>query len=176
LDRRLNRSQPAAAAAATLATALCPANRSLISNQGTSATVSHRVTQSPGTRHGAHRTSLGKAILAFLPKSELEARLHRIDFTPATPNSITSLTQLRRERRTIRVRRYAIDNEESDLGVRCVGAPIFGADDAPIAGLSIEGPTERLSEERLAEIGRDVLAAADACSLILAKSPAGLPD
>lgn len=134
------------------------------------------MTQSPGTRHGAHRTSLGKAILAFLPKSELEARLHRIDFTPATPNSITSLTQLRRERRTIRVRRYAIDNEESDLGVRCVGAPIFGADDAPIAGLSIEGPTERLSEERLAEIGRDVLAAADACSLILAKSPAGLPD
>ena len=123
-----------------------------------------RVAQSGGTSNGAHRTALGKAILAFLSESELANRLVQMDFTPATPNSITSIAELREELQTIRTRQFAIDDEESDIGVRCVGAPILGADGAPLAAISIEGPTERLSEALLAEMGTAVLAAAQACS------------
>jgi DNA-binding IclR family transcriptional regulator len=126
-----------------------------------------RISPSTDTYNGAHRTSLGKAILAHLPKDELAERLRLIKFVPLTANTILNVSDLRKELKAIRERCYAIDNEESELGARCVGAPIFDADGYPVAALSIEAPSDRLKNGLLQEIGEQVITAADACSRTL---------
>jgi len=61
----------------------------------------------------------------------------------------------------IRKRGWAVDNEERTLGMRCVAAPIFNEFSEAIAGISVSGPTFRMPDERLGEIGPLVVRAAD---------------
>ncbi len=92
----------------------------------------------------AHLMACGKAILAFKPKEFIDAYIRVNKFTPLTDYSITSAGQLLLELEVTRQRGYAIDREESEYGLFCIGAPIFDVNKNVIAAVSISGPADKL--------------------------------
>lgn len=110
-----------------------------------------------------YSTGIGKALLAFgeaaVVNRVIEAGLER-----RTPNTITDPSRLRAELERVRARRYAIDDVENEAGIRCVAAPILGADGVAVAAISISGPAARIPDERIETMGRLVLDATSALS------------
>ena len=103
--------------------------------------------------HGClHSTSMGKAMLAFLPDAERDALLAELDLTPVTARTIANLGELREELALTRRRGYAVDNEENEIGARCVGVPILDGDGVPLAAISLSGPTARIDDRALGAI------------------------
>ena len=112
----------------------------------------------PGRRTDAHSTSIGKSILAFLPDAEVEEIARTRGLARRTPKTITSLARLRRDLEAVRERGYAFDDEENNLGVRCVAAPIFEAAGRVVASINVVGTTGQVDEDvipKLAETVRD---------------------
>lgn len=105
-----------------------------------------------GGREPAYCTSLGKAILAYLPENQLKEYLKAIALTPYTPNTVTSKKKLKEELIHIRENGYAIDNEELSVGLRCVGAPVFDHSGQARYAISISGPSIRFGSKRLQEM------------------------
>ncbi|MEN8244238.1 MAG: IclR family transcriptional regulator [Thermodesulfobacteriota bacterium] len=93
----------------------------------------------------AYCTALGKAILAHLPKSELNDYLSQTRLTPRGPNTIVSKKKLREELQKTREGGYAVDDEELAQGLRCVAAPVFDHTGRAKYAVSISCPTMRLS-------------------------------
>jgi DNA-binding IclR family transcriptional regulator len=118
-----------------------------------------------------HCTALGKAILAFLPPSEIEAAIGSSGLPRFTPRTITDRRLLREELRRTAARGFALDNGEHEDGVRCVGAPVRSADGAVVASISVSGPASRLPPRRDAAISRLVIEAADEISRRLGYRP-----
>lgn len=114
-----------------------------------------------GRRTQIYCTSVGKALIAFLPDDRLEPLLPRLQFTPHTRRTITSSAALRTELARIRRRGYAVDNEEAEEGLRCIGAPVRDYTGGVVASLSIAGPVFRVQKGRVAELSRAVIKAAD---------------
>ena len=106
----------------------------------------------PGTRSPMHVSGIGKALLAYAPVTRL-ARMMARGLKGFTPASLTDPLDLEKDLIATRKRGFAIDNEERTEGMRCIAAPIFNAQGAPVAGLSISGPVFRLSLERAEEMG-----------------------
>jgi DNA-binding IclR family transcriptional regulator len=104
-----------------------------------------------GKRAPLYCTSIGKALLAFLPEGERDQIIKNIHFEKFTGQTIVDSKVLGEELDLTRKRGYAIDNEEHDLGIACVAAPIFDSGGSIVASLSISGPTVRLTPERLPE-------------------------
>ena len=94
----------------------------------------------------AHLMAGGKAILAFQTPSFLESYSRVSSFEPLTDYSITSPEQLMRELKEVRRLGYALDREESEYGLFCIGAPIFNASRNVIAAVSISGPVDRMKK------------------------------
>ncbi len=105
-----------------------------------------------GARLPMHCTALGKAILAFSDHHKLQAVLST-PLVTRTPNSITLVKELEDELTLVRSRGYAIDNEENEVGIRCVGAPIFDYTTKPIGAISVSAPSDRMDQERCNSIG-----------------------
>jgi len=103
-----------------------------------------RTTAQPGNRKPLYCTGLGKAFLAFLPENERKNILDHIELLPITKNTITSREKLERELETFADIGYAIDNEESEEGLFCLAAPVFGPDKKIHAAISVAGPKERM--------------------------------
>lgn len=114
----------------------------------------------PGTRGPIHASGIGKALLAYLPPSEIE-RLARAGLARFTDRTITERSRLDAELAAIRAQGWAIDDEERTSGMRCIAAPIFNEHREAVAGVSISGPTSRVERGRSAEIGALVRTAAD---------------
>jgi DNA-binding IclR family transcriptional regulator len=123
-----------------------------------------RMSSSVGRRNPAYSTALGKAILAYLPEERVEAIVRKQGLKPLTANTITSLLDLKTELAAIRDRGYAIDDEESEEGVRCVGSVVRDVTGAPVAAISVSGPAFRLTREKLKSISRPVVSAASTLS------------
>jgi DNA-binding IclR family transcriptional regulator len=121
---------------------------------------SFRLVANAGTRAAAYRTALGKAMLAHLAAERRNAVIESLVFRAFTPKTITSPEWFRAELEKIRKRGYAIDDEESVLGVRCLAAPVLNAEQEPIAALSISGPTARMTNGKLPEFAAAIRAAA----------------
>jgi DNA-binding IclR family transcriptional regulator len=119
-----------------------------------------RMHSHPNKRSPAHNSSIGKALLAGLDDAEVRRRLHGRRLTAKTPHSITSQPALLRELAEVRERGFAVDNEELELGLRCLAAPIHDADGAVIASLGLSGPAPRLTDAAVAELVPLVRAAA----------------
>ena len=102
-----------------------------------------------GSRNMLHCTSMGKAILAFLCESDQAKLIERLKLTANTNSTITDRAALAEELATVRAQQFAIDNEEAEDGVRCVGAPIFDRTGHVSAAISVSGPAYRLSIPRL---------------------------
>jgi DNA-binding IclR family transcriptional regulator len=113
----------------------------------------------------AYCTALGKALLAFESEDMVYAWASTQELRRRTANTITTVDGLLAELRRVRERGYSIDDEERELGVRCVGAPVFDREGRPIAAISLGAPTGRLPR-RLegSAVAREVLATAQAIS------------
>jgi IclR family acetate operon transcriptional repressor len=114
----------------------------------------------PGTTSPLHASGIGKALLARYDAGRLAdylARADRVRFTAAT---LTEAAALEADLALTRARGYALDNEEKTEGMRCVAAAVLNAFDEPVAGISVSGPSGRLSERDADRIGELVAAAA----------------
>src|SRR5437763_2417362 len=86
---------------------------------------SFRMASQPGMHRPVNCTALGKALLAFLPAEQREEILPLLTFERATPRTISNLARLRKELAPAPQQRYAIDDQDTDMGARCVAAPIL---------------------------------------------------
>ena len=106
-----------------------------------------------GKRAHLHSTALGKVILAHMDREETQTILTGYEFIPVTPKTITNLKDFLEELEKVRINGYAIDEEENELGGRCLAAPIFNNDGIPVAAVSISVPIQRLPREKIIEYG-----------------------
>lgn len=113
-----------------------------------------------GVRAQLHCTSVGKAIMAFLPPAEIDAIIELCGLKKYTSNTITDKQTLLKELKWIVEAGYAIDNMEHENGLRCVGAPIFDNHNEVFASLSISGPETRITMEKVEEIAPILVEAA----------------
>lgn len=113
-----------------------------------------RVPTSIGQRNPVHCTAVGKALIAFLPEVELDELVRRHGLAAHTPNTITDETLLKRELRAVRERGYAVDDEEIEEGLRCVGAPIRDHGGRVVASISVAGPAFRLTRGKVGGVAR----------------------
>ncbi|WP_167133186.1 IclR family transcriptional regulator [Paramicrobacterium chengjingii] len=97
-----------------------------------------------GKTSPAYVSSMGKALLAGLSDVDL-ADLHRgVEFVRFTDHTVADVDHLVRDAERIRARGYGFDDEELEVGMRCVSAPIVGADGAVVASISVSGPSQRI--------------------------------
>jgi IclR family acetate operon transcriptional repressor len=105
-----------------------------------------------GTRSPMYCTSLGKAILAFSGPDLIELVLSG-GLEARTAHTKTSSSALRAELVNIRLQGFAIDDEENEPGIRCVGAPVLDYSGKAIGAISISGPCERITLEQAMQLG-----------------------
>ncbi|GLY47869.1 IclR family transcriptional regulator [Lentzea sp. NBRC 102530] len=120
-----------------------------------------------GTSLPAHGTAIGKAVLASFSPAELDAHLTRTGLPARTPHTITSAPRLRAQLTRVRRSGFALDDEENEVGVRCVGAAVRDHSGAVIGGLSASSPALEHSLPELIALGPRVLRAADEVSAAL---------
>jgi DNA-binding IclR family transcriptional regulator len=111
-----------------------------------------QVVRAIGGRAPLHLTSVGKLFLAADDLQRMRSYASRTGLNGQTRNSITQLPSLERELAKVRQYRYAQDNEELELGVRCMAAGIYDDQGKLVAGLSISAPASRLEESWLAPL------------------------
>jgi DNA-binding IclR family transcriptional regulator len=114
----------------------------------------------------AYCTGVGKALLAHQPPAVLD-HVCRLGLRRYTARTLTDPRRLRKELERVRARGYAVDDEEHDVGVRCVAAPIRNYTGAVIASLSVSGPATRITPEAIPGLAERVKEAAGKLSLQL---------
>jgi IclR family acetate operon transcriptional repressor len=119
-----------------------------------------RLAERIGGSDHLHCTALGKAHLAFLPTKDVDRLLKQSGMPRLTARTITTVSAMKMELANVRKQGYAVDEEESMLGAYCVGVPILGAGQTPIAALSVSGPTVRFNGDVLPRVSRALLDAA----------------
>jgi len=127
-----------------------------------------QVVRAIGGRAPLHLTSTGKLFLSVDDNKLVRAYATRTGLAGHNKNSITDIAKLERELSLVRARGYARDNEELELGVRCMAAGIHDDSGRLIAGLSISAPADRLKDEWL----EDLIATANSISEVLGYRPA----
>ncbi|HEX3780811.1 MAG TPA: IclR family transcriptional regulator [Pseudonocardiaceae bacterium] len=119
-----------------------------------------------GKRMPAYSTATGKAFLAHLSPAQVADAIAR-GLPRRTASTITTEQALLAALDEVRARGWAVDNVENEDGVRCVGAPILDHLGTVVAALSVSGPTMRVTEDRVPELGEQVKAAARAISHLI---------
>ncbi len=117
-----------------------------------------------GRRGSLHSTALGKAIFSFLPEPERQKLLATYNFYPVTPFTITDRDKFMNEIAIINRRGYSVDEQENEVGGRCVGAPILNRFGYPIAAISISVPIQRFPENDIEKYGRKLIETAEVIS------------
>ncbi|RIK78579.1 MAG: IclR family transcriptional regulator [Planctomycetota bacterium] len=110
-----------------------------------------------------HSTALGRAIVAHLPASRQQALLEGARLEPTTPRTQTSRRALQQVLAAAARDGYAVEVDETDLGVTCVGAPILAAGEA-VAAVSLSMPTARASDDVLPSLIAEVRSTARSIS------------
>ncbi len=114
----------------------------------------------PGTQSPLHASGIGKALLCHYSAERLEKFLRATPLERFTDRTITSPDILRDDLHGAHARGWALDDEEKAPGMRCVAAAIFNIYGEAVAGISVSGPTNRMPESRIEEIGALVKSAA----------------
>jgi DNA-binding IclR family transcriptional regulator len=132
-----------------------------------------QVVRAIGGRAPLHLTSVGKLFLAQDTAVSVKAYAARTGLAGHTPNSITDLPRLERELSTVLALGSARDDEELELGVRCMAAGICDDQGALVAGLSISAPADRLEDGWLDQLKRTASAISSAlgCSTTVTIKP-----
>jgi len=114
-----------------------------------------------GSRVPLHASGVGKALFAALPDEQIEAILKVKGLPRITEHTITSTETMWSALRVIRQRGWSFDDEEHLPGTRCVAAPIFDEHAEPLGAISLAGPSTRLPDERIRQLGPVVAHAAE---------------
>ena len=120
-----------------------------------------------GRRLDVNCTGVGKVLLAFLPEDELDHLLRTKEFARHNSRTIISKHALRRELKRVKQLGYALDNEEDEPGVRCIGAPVFDENGKAVAAISVAGTTSQIGIDRVPNLARQVKRAAGSISVRL---------
>ena len=118
----------------------------------------------PGTMSPMHASGIGKALLSAYDDNRVASLFAKGAMETFTHNTLRSFTELKKDLALVRRRGYALDDEERTKGMRCVAAPILNVHGEAIAGISISGPTHRISDRKISEIGNRVALAANIVS------------
>jgi DNA-binding IclR family transcriptional regulator len=137
-------------------------------------TTTVRMASRIGARMPAHRTAVGKAILAFSPP-DLVDHVLAAGLTAVTAKTITDPEVFHGELRRVRARGYAIDDRENEPEVRCVAAPVFDHNADPVAAISVSSLASLLPAARVRELGPQVAAVAARISADLGTRPGDHP-
>jgi IclR family transcriptional regulator, KDG regulon repressor len=132
-----------------------------------------RVPSAIGRGYPAHATNLGKVLLADLPRDRLVEIVTTHGLASYTRNTITDLAQLEAELERIRIQGYAIDDEEYDEGLRCIGAGVRDHSGRVVSALGIGGPVTRITPERVEALAQLVMTAANGLSRRLGAHQSG---
>jgi IclR family transcriptional regulator, KDG regulon repressor len=108
-----------------------------------------RVVPRVGARLPAYCTAAGKVQMAYMTDEELENYLPGKEMKRYTQRTVTDREELKKHLKVIAEQGYAIDDEEMDVGVKCVGAPIRDYTRRIIGAVSVSGPSMRFTDERL---------------------------
>ncbi len=124
-----------------------------------------RVVSWIGRRLDLHSTAVGKALIAFLPEAIFEAEVRARQLHHHNDRTIASMTALRKELDRVRLMGYSVCDEEDEVGVRCVGAPVVDRHGQAIAAISVAGTTVQVPAERVSALGEQVKTAAEEISM-----------
>lgn len=102
-----------------------------------------------GKRAPIYCTAVGKVLVSEKTEPELQQMAQQQNFVPRTPNTISSAEELIAEIAHVRRQGYALDDEELEIGLRCIAVPIRDNRGEIIAAVSISGPVTRLSDQKL---------------------------
>jgi DNA-binding IclR family transcriptional regulator len=105
-----------------------------------------------GRRMRVHATSVGKALVAYIPQDKLEKIVAESAMEKRTAKTITTLPRLLKELEKVRTQGYAVDDEENNLGARCVGAPVFNQQGAIEASVGLSGTTNQVNSQTMPRI------------------------
>lgn len=105
-----------------------------------------------GRRMRVHATSVGKALVAYIAQERLEKIIAAGGMEKRTPRTITTLPRLLKELERVRAQGYAVDDEENNLGARCVGAPVFNQSGAIEASVGLSGTTNQVNAQTMPRI------------------------
>jgi DNA-binding IclR family transcriptional regulator len=118
-----------------------------------------------------HSTAMGKVLLAFQPPEDVKRFLAKHKFEPVTRYTIQYASAFLAELTLTRQRGFGVDEEENEIGGRCVAAPIFDSSGLPVAAVSVSVPVQRLPADRVAEFGRKLQSTAAQISQDLGFTP-----
>lgn len=96
-----------------------------------------------------HCTSVGKAMLFEASIDEIKNLWDRSNIIENTKSTISNYEDFLEEIRISKKRGYSIDNEENELGIRCIGAPIYNSANRICAAISISGPISRINSDTI---------------------------
>jgi DNA-binding IclR family transcriptional regulator len=116
-----------------------------------------RIASSVGGRNPAFCSAVGKILLAALPEAEVDSLLRRHKLVPFTNNTIVTPAHFKAVLEQVRLNGYAVDNEEREEGLRCLGAPIRDHTGEIIAAMSVAGPAFRLLSSQDEVVARLVM-------------------
>jgi len=134
-----------------------------------------RMASSVGERLDLHCTAIGKCVLAFASEAEREELLAGRPLAAKTPKTIVQAPRLAKELDAIARQGYAIDDEENERNVRCVGAPVFDHRGKALGAVSVSAPAFELSRAGATRLARAVMSTARDISLALGTPPDLLP-
>ncbi|NDV19500.1 helix-turn-helix domain-containing protein [Pseudodesulfovibrio sp. JC047] len=109
--------------------------------------IDNKLSVSPqvGAKNKCYCSSVGKCLLAF--SSDIsDAILKKYEFVKYSPNTIGNYEDLAKELETVKKQGYALDNEEQEVGLICVGVPVFNKKGETIAAMSVSGPSQRIQQ------------------------------
>jgi len=128
------------------------------------------VTQKIGKRAPLYCTGAGKIYLTKLDKKKLKAFLDKNPLVPLTEHTITTFEGLCEELEIIKSRDFSLDNEECEIGVKCVAVPIRDFQEEIIGTISVSGPVGRMNDEKIARIREMLETYTTKIELVLARS------
>lgn len=120
-----------------------------------------------GQRMHLNCTALGKVLLAFVSDDEFHRILHGRPLIQHNQRTICSIAKLKTEMAKVRANGYAVDDEEEEIGARCVGAPVFDHRSKVVAAISVAGTTTQIPSEKIEVVSTFVKDAAEQISRAL---------
>ncbi len=120
-----------------------------------------------GKRLSLYCTALGKVFASYLSETRLDELISRQGLVRYNDNTIVSKRKLKQDLALTRQRGYALDDEEEEIGIRCIGAPILSAAGEAIAAVSVVGTTAQVDGGNREQLVTEVRSAARAISELL---------
>ncbi|SHG72454.1 transcriptional regulator, IclR family [Cognatiyoonia sediminum] len=118
----------------------------------------------PGTLSPMHSSGIGKALLSQMSDDRFGQWLKDQQLEKFTDRTLANADNLRKDLKGIRQSGYSFDNEEKNVGMQCIAAPVFDMNGEVVAGLSISGPTSRMAMREIDDLGQAVIRSANELS------------